>query len=74
MTHDDSPATLIVISFFDATLCREFGLDENKRLMLYISSFGYASMDEKEVAELSQMAGEDFTGFAKTNRESMAAT
>lgn len=57
-----------------ATLCREFGLDENKRLMLYISSFGYASMDEKEVAELSQMAGEDFTGFAKTNRESMAAT
>lgn len=56
------------------TLCREFGLDQDKKLMVYISSFGYASMSEKEVKELSEMSGEDFTGFAKTNRESMAQT
>lgn len=57
-----------------ATLCKEHKLDPNKRLLLYISSFGYASMKEDEVAELSKMAGEDFTGFAKTNRESMKTT
>ena len=49
-----------------ASLCREFGLDPEKQLHLYISSFGYASMSEEEVAELSKMAGTDFTGFAKT--------
>ena len=52
------------------TLCREFGLDPAKQLHLYISSFGYASMNDDEVAELSKMAGTDFTGFAKTNRVS----
>ena len=57
-----------------ATLCREFGLDPNKKLHLYISSFGYASMNNDEVAELSRMAGTDFTGFAKTNRVSMKET
>ena len=57
-----------------ATLCREFGLDPNKKLHLYISSFGYASMNDDEVAELSRMAGTDFTGFAKTNRVSMKET
>ena len=57
-----------------ATLCKRFGLDPNKRLLLYISSFGYASMGEDEVRELSQMAGQDFTEFARVNRESMAAT
>lgn len=56
------------------TLCREFGLNPDKKLMLYISSFGYASMNDAEVKELSEMAGEDFSGFARTNRESMAAT
>jgi len=55
-------------------LCREFGLDPEKHLHLYISSFGYASMGEEEVAELSRMAGTDFTGFARTNRVSMAET
>ena len=57
-----------------ASLCREFGLDPEKQLHLYISSFGYASMSEEEVAELSKMAGTDFTGFAKTNRISMQET
>ncbi len=57
-----------------ASLCREFGLDPGKRLLLYISSFGYASMGEAEVAELSRMAGQDFSEFARVNRESMAAT
>ena len=55
-------------------LCARHSLDPNKKLWLYISSFGYASMDEKEVKELSDMAGTDFTLFAKVNRESMAAT
>lgn len=57
-----------------AALCEEFGLDPEKQLHLYISSFGYASMSEQEVAELSKMAGTDFTGFAKTNRISMEET
>ena len=55
-------------------LCQEFGLDPNKKLLLYISSFGYASMTEQEVKELSEMAGEDFTGFAHTNKVSMEQT
>ncbi len=55
-------------------LCSQFGLDPNKKLMLYISSFGYASMTDAEVRELSQMAGTDFTAFAATNRRSMTAT
>src|SRR5699024_4423458 len=42
-----------------AALCREFGLDPAKQLHLYISSFGYASMSDAEVAELSKMAGTD---------------
>lgn len=56
------------------TLCQTYGLDPDKRLAVYISSFGYASMDAAEVAELSKMAGTDFTQFARVNRESMAAT
>ncbi|MDL2252526.1 hypothetical protein LJC49_00430 [Ruminococcaceae bacterium OttesenSCG-928-I18] len=56
------------------TLCKEYGLDGEKPLWLYISSFGYASMKEDEVRELSEMAGTDFTEFAKVNRESMAET
>ena len=55
-------------------LCREFGLDETLLLYLYISSFGYASMDETEVKELSDMAGTDFTLFAEVNRTSMEQT
>ena len=55
-------------------LCKEFRLDPSKKLLLYISSFGYASMTPQEVQELSQMAGEDFTGFAHTNKVSMEQT
>lgn len=55
-------------------LCRQFGLDPAKHLHLYISSFGYASMTDAEVEELSRMAGTDFSGFARTNRVSMAET
>lgn len=55
-------------------LCRKYGLDPNKQLHLYISSFGYASMTDEEVKELSEMAGTDFTGFAATNRASMDET
>ena len=46
-------------------LCAEHGLDPDKQLHLYISSFGYASMTDAEVRELSEMAGTDFTGFAR---------
>ena len=49
-------------------------LDTSHKLHLYISSFGYASMTEAEVDELSRMAGTDFRGFAKTNRVSMQQT
>ncbi|NLW79407.1 MAG: hypothetical protein GXY32_08370 [Ruminococcaceae bacterium] len=55
-------------------LCAEHGLDFRRPLWLYVSSFGYASMGDDEVAELSQMAGTDFTEFARVNRESMAET
>ena len=55
-------------------LCRKYGLDPEKQLHLYISSFGYASMTDEEVKELSEMAGTDFSGFAATNRASMDET
>ena len=55
-------------------LCARHGLDPKKELHLYISSFGYASMSDAEVAELSKMAGTDFSGFARTNRVSMEKT
>ncbi len=55
-------------------LCRKYGLDPDKKLLLYISSFGYASMTDQEVKELSDMAGEDFSGFARTNKLSMEQT
>lgn len=57
-----------------AALCRRHGLNPGKRLMLYISSFGYASMNEAEVQELSAMAGTDFSQFATVNRQSMDET
>ncbi|MFV0352852.1 MAG: surface carbohydrate biosynthesis protein [Oscillospiraceae bacterium] len=57
-----------------AQLCAQHGLDASRPLWLYISSFGYASMDEAEVKELSDMAGTDFTQFAAVNRSSMAQT
>ena len=52
----------------------EHCLDPAKKLHLYTSSFGYASMTDAEVKELSEMAGTDFSGFAATNRVSMAET
>lgn len=55
-------------------LCQEHNLDASKEMLLYISSFGYASMDEREVEELSQMAGTDFKEFALVNKQSMQDT
>ena len=55
-------------------LCKEFGLDPAHQLHLYISSFGYASMTDEEVKSLSDMAGTDFSGFARTNKVSMTQT
>lgn len=57
-----------------AQLCAEYGLDASRPLWLYISSFGYASMAEAEVKELSEMAGTDFSQFAVINQSSMAQT
>ncbi|MEG0616199.1 MAG: hypothetical protein RR508_01400 [Oscillospiraceae bacterium] len=56
------------------SLCEQYNLDKNKKLVLYISSFGYASMTTAEVKELSDMAGVDFSGFAETNKISMEKT
>ncbi len=55
-------------------LCAEFNLDPTHELHLYVSSFGYASMTDAEVKELSAMAGTDFSGFATTNKISMEET
>ncbi len=55
-------------------ICAEYNLDAARPLWLYISSFGYASMDEAEVQELSEMAGTDFRQFAQVNRDSMRET
>ncbi len=56
------------------SLCKRFNLQADRPLWLYVSSFGYASMGEDEVRELSEMAGTDFHEFARVNRESMEAT
>ena len=55
-------------------LCTEHNINPNNRLLLYVSSFGYASMEQSEVDEISKMAGTDFTEFARVNRLSMADT
>lgn len=55
-------------------LCSEYGINPQQKMFLYISSFGYASMTDAEVKELSEMAGVDFSGFAVTNRISMEMT
>ncbi|MDO4566036.1 MAG: hypothetical protein Q4B42_01775 [Oscillospiraceae bacterium] len=55
-------------------LAREFELDENKRWLLYVSSFSCASMDDKEVEELGEMTDLDFTGFKAVGARSMKTT
>ncbi len=55
-------------------ICEKYEIDKNNRMILYISSFGYANMDDKEVEELSAMAGLDFRGFRDTNKCSMDTT
>ncbi len=55
-------------------LCREFGLDKNKKLALYISSFSTAYMTDQEVEELNKLAGVGFDQFKVTSRKSMNTT
>ncbi len=55
-------------------ICKKYNIDATHRVILYISSFGYANMDDKEVEELSAMAGLDFKGFRDTNKKSMQTT
>ncbi len=55
-------------------ICKNYSIDSGRRMILYISSFGYANMDDKEVEELSAMAGLDFKGFRDTNKKSMDTT
>ncbi len=55
-------------------ICSSYSIDSSRRMILYISSFGYANMDDKEVEELSAMAGLDFRGFRDTNKKSMETT
>ncbi len=51
---------------------REFSLEG--RLILYISSFSCAQMDDTEVAELNEMTDLDFAGFKAVGARSMNAT
>ncbi len=55
-------------------LCQEFGLDKNKKLALYISSFSTAYMTDQEVEELNKLAGVGFDQFKVTSRKSMNTT
>lgn len=41
-------------------LFNEFGLDTRKKTILFISSFSYASLDEKQLTALSKILGESF--------------
>ena len=55
-------------------LCKEFGLDPNKRLALYVSSFSVAYMSDKEISELNDLAGVSFDQFRVTACKSMNRT
>ena len=57
-----------------ADLCKEFGLDENKKLVLYISSFSTAYMTDQEVEELNKLAGVGFNQFKITSQKTMNTT
>ena len=57
-----------------AELCKEFGLDENKKLVLYISSFSTAYMTDQEVEELNKLAGVGFNQFKITSQKTMNTT
>lgn len=55
-------------------LCREFGLDKEKKLVTYISSFSTAYMTDKEISELNELAGVGFDQFRVTSAKSMNTT
>ncbi len=55
-------------------LCKEFNLDPNKRLALYISSFSTAYMSDKEIDELNKLAGVSFNQFRITSQKTMNET
>ena len=55
-------------------LCEEFGLDAEKKMVLYISSFSTAYMSEREVAELNRLAGVGFNQFKLTSQKTMNTT
>ena len=56
------------------SLCEEFGLDKNKKLVLYISSFSTAYMTDQEVEELNNLAGVGFNQFKITSQKTMNTT
>ena len=55
-------------------LCKEFNLDPNKKLALYISSFSTAYMSDEEVEELNKLAGVGFNQFKITSQKTMNTT
>ena len=55
-------------------LAAEFGLDNSKRWLCYVSSFSCANMDDKEVQELNEMTSLDFDGFRAVGKRSMDVT
>jgi surface carbohydrate biosynthesis protein len=55
-------------------LAQQFGLNETKRWLCYVSSFSTAFMDDKEVEELNEMTHLDFKGFKAVSARSMQVT
>ncbi|MEG0019252.1 MAG: hypothetical protein RR728_01795 [Oscillospiraceae bacterium] len=55
-------------------LCREFNLDADKKLCLYISSFSTAYMSDKEIEQLNSLAGVSFDRFKITSQRTMNET
>ncbi len=55
-------------------LAEQFGLDPEKRWLLYVSSFSCAWMDDQEVSELESMTDLNFKDFKAVGRRSMEVT
>lgn len=55
-------------------LCKEFGLDPDKKMALYISSFSTAYMNDREIKQLNELAGVGFDDFKLTSRKTMNTT
>ncbi len=55
-------------------ICKEYNLDENKQMVLYVSSFSTAYMSDEEIKSLNELAGVGFDQFRITSQKSMHIT